>query len=267
MQRNWIGRSTGAAVLFSVAGEPTSRCSPPGPTPCSAPPTWCWPRARIGRHRAGPVAGRRGPQAWTGGAATPAAAVAAYRQAIAAKSDLERQENKTKTGVFLGTYAVNPTNGQHIPVFIADYVLVGYGTGAIMAVPGHDQRDWEFATEFGLPIVEVISGGDISEAAYAGDGALVNSGYLDGLTVGDAKRDDHRAVRGRRRAAAASSTSCGTGCSPANGTGASRFPIVYDADGRAHPLPDSMLPWNCRTCRLLAGAVRSRRRRQPRPHR
>ena len=82
--------------------------------------------------------------------------MAAYRSSIAAKSDLERQENKSKTGVFLGAYATNPVNGQRIPVFIADYVLIGYGTGAIMAVPGGDQRDWEFATEFGLPIVEVI---------------------------------------------------------------------------------------------------------------
>ena len=96
---------------------------------------------------------------WTYDAATPAQAVAAYRQAIAAKSDLERQENKAKTGVFLGSYATNPANGEQVPVFIADYVLAGYGTGAIMAVPGHDQRDWEFAREFGLPIVEVIAGG------------------------------------------------------------------------------------------------------------
>src|SRR6202012_3227654 len=107
---------------------------------------------------------------WTFDGATPAQAVASYRQTIAAKSDLERQENKTKTGVFLGNYAINPANGQRVPIFIADYVLAGYGTGAIMAVPGHDQRDWEFAHEFGLPIVEVIAGGDISEAAYTGDG-------------------------------------------------------------------------------------------------
>ena len=115
---------------------------------------------------------------------------------IAAKSDLERQENKTETGVFLGTYATNPANGQQVPIFIADYVLAGYGTGAIMAVPGHDQRDWEFATEFRLPILEVIrragpgdevAGGEVSEAAYTGDGVLVNSGYLDGLSVTDAK--------------------------------------------------------------------------------
>jgi leucyl-tRNA synthetase len=98
---------------------------------------------------------------WTYGVSSPADAVRLYRNAIAAKSDLERQENKTKTGVFLGTYATNPANGEQIPVFIADYVLAGYGTGAIMAVPGHDQRDWQFATEFGLPIVEVIAGGDV----------------------------------------------------------------------------------------------------------
>ena len=96
-----------------------------------------------------------------------------------AKSDLERQENKDKTGVFLGAYATNPANGQQIPVFIADYVLIGYGTGAIMAVPGGDQRDWDFAHEFGLPIVETVAGGDISQGAYSGDGEVVNSDYLE----------------------------------------------------------------------------------------
>ena len=124
---------------------------------------------------------------WTYGAATPSEAVAAYRRAIAAKSDLERQESKEKTGVFLGSYATNPANGKPVPIFIADYVLAGYGTGAIMAVPGHDQRDWDFAREFHLPVLEVIAGGDISEAAYAGDGVLVNSDYLDGMNVAEAK--------------------------------------------------------------------------------
>ena len=168
--------------------------------------------------------------------------MADYRAAIAAKSDLERQENKTKTGVFLGAYATNPVNGASIPVFIADYVLVGYGTGAIMAVPGGDQRDWDFATEFGLPIIEVVAGGDISQAAYNGDGEMVNSGYLDGLSVASAKE----AVTARLEA---------------DGRGTPRveyklrdwlfarqrywgepFPIVYDEDGRAHPLPESELP-------------------------
>ena len=193
MQRNWIGRSTGAAGAVLGDRQPTakrstSRCSPPGPTPCSARPTWCWRPSTSWSTSWSPAPGRTATDPrWTYGAATPAEAVAAYRRAIAAKSDLERQESREKTGVFLGSYAINPANGKPVPIFIADYVLAGYGTGAIMAVPGHDQRDWEFAREFGLPIVEVIAGGDISEAAYTGDGVLVNSGYLDGMDVAAAK--------------------------------------------------------------------------------
>ncbi|OUN01671.1 MAG: leucine--tRNA ligase, partial [Paenibacillaceae bacterium ZCTH02-B3] len=91
-----------------------------------------------------------------------------------------------KTGVFTGAYAINPVNGRKVPVWIADYVLGGYGTGAIMAVPGHDERDWEFAQKFGLPIVEVVQGGDVTKGAYTGDGPHVNSGFLDGLNVKDA---------------------------------------------------------------------------------
>ena len=195
MQRNWIGRSHGAQVRFDAGGAATlSRCSPPGPTRCSAQPTSCWHRKRAGgwAHRTSLAGGNQfaldQPRRRHAGEA-----VAAYGRAIAAKSDLERQENKEKTGVFLGSYAINPVNGHKLPIFIADYVLLGYGTGAIMAVPGHDQRDWEFATAFGLPIVEVISGasratgnvagGDIAVAAYVGDGTLVNSDYLDGLDV------------------------------------------------------------------------------------
>ena len=187
------------------------------------------------------MAGRRGPR-WTGGAATPAAAVAAYRPTIAAKSDLERQENKTKTGVFLGTYAVNPTNGQHIPVFIADYVLAGYGTGAIMAVPATTSVTGSSRPKFGLPIVEVIAGGDISEAAYAGDGALVNSGYLDGLTVGDAKRVITERLEADGRGRGRIEYKLRDWLFARQRYWGEPFPIVYDAEGRAHPLPDSMLP-------------------------
>ena len=242
MQRNWIGRSTGAAVLFSVAGTDievfTTRPDTLfGATYLVLAPEHALVDTVLAPHWPDGVDPR-----WTGGAATPAAAVAAYRQSIAAKSDLERQENKTKTGVFLGTYAVNPTNGQHTPVFIADYVLVGYGTGAIMAVPGHDQRDWEFATEFGLPIVEVISGGDISGAAYAGDGALVNSGYLDGLTVGDAKRVITERLEADGRGRGRIEYKLRDWLFARQRYWGEPFPIVYDAEGRAHPLPDSMLP-------------------------
>jgi leucyl-tRNA synthetase len=115
--------------------------------------------------------------------------VRAYQAEAAKKSDFERGElNKNKTGVELhGVKAVNPVTNAEIPVFIADYVLSTYGTGAIMAVPGHDERDWEFARKFGLPIVEVVSGGNVSEAAYTGDGVAVNSDFLNGLRVKEAK--------------------------------------------------------------------------------
>ena len=114
-------------------------------------------------------------------------AVAQYVKKATLKSDLERTETaKEKTGVFTGAYAVNPANDEKIPIWVADYVLISYGTGAIMAVPGHDQRDWEFAKAYDLPIVEVISGGDIEQEAYEGDGILVHSGFLDGKNVPDA---------------------------------------------------------------------------------
>lgn len=118
--------------------------------------------------------------------------IVAYREQASRKSDFERTEmNKEKTGVAIeGLYAVNPATGKDIPVWVSDYVLMSYGTGAIMGVPAHDTRDWEFATAFGLPIVEVIAGGDVTKEAYTDvqDGVLVNSGFLNGLSVADAKQ-------------------------------------------------------------------------------
>ena len=111
----------------------------------------------------------------------------AYKKVCATKSDLERTElNKDKTGVFIGAYAINPVNDKEIPIYISDYVLASYGTGAIMAVPAHDDRDYEFAKKFGIEIIQVLDGGDISEAAYTGDGVHINSGFLDGMNKEDA---------------------------------------------------------------------------------
>jgi leucyl-tRNA synthetase len=119
-------------------------------------------------------------------------AVNAYRQEAAKKSDFDRTEvAKEKTGVKLeGVMAVNPVNGTQIPIYIADYVLTSYGTGAIMAVPAHDTRDWEFAKKFGLPIIEVVKGGDVQNEAFTDcyTGVMVNSGFLDGMTVEEAKK-------------------------------------------------------------------------------
>lgn len=247
MQRNWIGRSTGAQALFAATkadGETvdievfTTRPDTLfGATYLVLAPEHdlvdelvaaAWPDGTDPR--------------WTYGAATPGAAVAAYRQAIASKSDLERQESKAKTGVFLGGFAANPTNGKPVPIFIADYVLAGYGTGAIMAVPGHDQRDWDFAHEFGLPIVEVIAGGDISEAAYAGDGVLVNSGFLDGLDVAAAKEKITARLEAEGRGRARVEFKLRDWLFARQRYWGEPFPIVYDADGRAHALDEAALP-------------------------
>ena len=114
-------------------------------------------------------------------------AVEAYKASCATKSDLERTElNKDKTGVFTGAYAINPVNGKQIPIWISDYVLASYGTGAIMAVPAHDQRDYDFAKKFGLEIIQVLAGDDISEKAHEEDGLHINSDFLDGLNKQDA---------------------------------------------------------------------------------
>ncbi|GAB1816508.1 leucine--tRNA ligase [Mycobacterium sp. MUNTM1] len=247
MQRNWIGRSTGAKALFAANrrdGETvdievfTTRPDTLfGATYLVLAPEHdlvdelvasAWPDGTDAR--------------WTYGAAAPGEAVAAYRQAIGSKSDLERQESKAKTGVFLGSYATNPTNGKPVPIFIADYVLAGYGTGAIMAVPGHDQRDWDFAHEFGLPIVEVIAGGDISESAYAGDGVLVNSGYLDGLDVAAAKEKITARLEAEGRGSARIEFKLRDWLFARQRYWGEPFPIVYDADGRAHALDDAALP-------------------------
>ena len=191
MQRNWIGRSEGALVRFPVAGRDevievfTTRpdtlfgatymvIAPEHPLVGEIVPE-AWPAGT--------------PEAWTGGAATPGEAVAAYRRAAEGRSELERQaDSRDKTGVFVGRSAVNPVNSVEIPVFIADYVLMGYGTGAIMAVPAEDERDWEFAEAFGLPIVRTVQPPEGWQGkAYTGDGPAINSGFLDGLRVEEAK--------------------------------------------------------------------------------
>ncbi|MBY6539203.1 leucine--tRNA ligase [Rhodococcus sp. BP-349] len=248
MQRNWIGRSRGAEVTFE-AGLPHGSGTADIDVFTTRPDTLfgatyvvlapehplvdditaaAWPTDTDER--------------WTHGEGTPVLAVGAYRRAIAAKSDLERQENKEKTGVFTGAFAVNPVNGASVPVFIADYVLTGYGTGAIMAVPGHDQRDWEFATKFGLPVVQVISGGDVDESAWTGDGELVNSGFLDGLDVDAAKARVIQQLEKDGHGKGTIQYKLRDWLFARQRYWGEPFPIVYDANGKAHPLPETVLP-------------------------
>lgn len=246
MQRNWIGRSQGASVLFAVDGASgpadievfTTRpdtlfgatymvLAPEHPL-VDALAADAWPEGTDAR--------------WTGGQDSPRAAIEQYRRSIAAKSDLERQENKEKTGVFTGAYATNPVSGSQVPVFIADYVLLGYGTGAIMAVPGHDPRDWDFANAFGLPVREVISGGDITEAAYTGDGVLVNSDYLDGLDVDAAKVEVTRRLVKDGRGESRIEYKLRDWLFARQRYWGEPFPIVYDEDGRPRALGENLLP-------------------------
>ena len=170
IQRNWIGKSEGAEVVFKVDGfdnvDFTVFTTRPdtlfGATYCVlAPELDLVDKITTDEQKD---------------------AVEKYKVEAAGKSDLERTElNKDKTGVFTGSYAINPVNGKKIPIWISDYVLSTYGTGAIMAVPAHDQRDYEFASKFGIEIIPVLEGGDISKEAFTGDGLHINSSFLDGL--------------------------------------------------------------------------------------
>ena len=174
IQRNWIGRSTGALVNFKVDGTDetftvfTTRCDTLfGATYCVLAP----------EHKI--VDKITTPEQKT--------AVDAYKAECAAKSEIERTDtSKEKTGVFTGAYAVNPVNGKKVPIWISDYVLASYGTGAIMAVPAHDTRDYAFAKKFGLEIIQVLEGGDISREAYTEDGVHINSEWLNGLNKQEA---------------------------------------------------------------------------------
>jgi leucyl-tRNA synthetase len=175
MQENWIGKSYGAEVDFAVDGSDK--------------------KIRVYTTRPDTLFGAtymvlspEHPLVYELVTDEYKAAVEEYKTYAMNKSDLERTDlNKEKTGQFIGAYAINPVNEEKIPIWISDYVLMSYGTGAIMSVPAHDERDYEFARKFDLPIREVISGGDVEKEAHTGDGVLVNSGFLDGKDVENAK--------------------------------------------------------------------------------
>ena len=255
-QRNWIGRSEGARVDFPVDGAggitvfTTRQDTLFGATYMVLAPEHdlveriipaTWPE---GTH---PV--------WTGGHASPAEAVTAYRKQAAAKSDVERQaEAKDKTGVFTGAYATNPVSGEKVPVFIADYVLMGYGTGAIMAVPAHDSRDFAFARAFELPMRCVVEPSDDrgtdpstwEDAFSSYEAKLVNSANdevsLDGLGVVDAKARITEWLREHGVGEGTVNFRLRDWLFSRQRYWGEPFPIVYDEEGIAHPLPESMLP-------------------------
>ncbi|GAB2965475.1 leucine--tRNA ligase [Micromonospora polyrhachis] len=250
MQRNWIGRSTGAHIDFPTAVDPVRVFTTRPDTIFGAtymvlapehqlvdalvPATW-------------PTGTR---EAWTGGHATPREAVDAYRKAAGAKTDVERQaETKEKTGVFVGAYATNPVTGTEIPIFIADYVLAGYGTGAIMAVPGQDERDWAFAEVFDLPIIRTVQPAEgFDGKAYTGDGPAINSAApergldLDGLAVVEAKARIIEWLEANGHGTGAVTYRLRDWLFSRQRYWGEPFPIVYDETGQPIALPESMLP-------------------------
>ncbi|MHB8293634.1 MAG: leucine--tRNA ligase [Acidimicrobiales bacterium] len=276
MQRNWIGRSEGARVGFRVEGGGARGGGPAGqareiPVFTTRPDTLfgatfmvlspehpdvdrlvpaTWPPGP--GSRSGP------PPSWTGGAQSPAEAVMAYRRATSRLSDLERQaEGRPKTGVFIGAYATNPATGGEVPVFIADYVLMGYGTGAIMAVPAHDQRDFDFARSYDLPLRCVVSppagwpaGPAEWEAAWTGEGEIVNSCNretlpeldIDGLGVEEAKAAMAKWLESTGNGSASVTYKLRDWLFSRQRYWGEPFPIVYDSAGSPVALPEHMLP-------------------------
>ncbi|MEQ1792408.1 MAG: leucine--tRNA ligase, partial [Nitrospiraceae bacterium] len=237
MQKNWIGRSVGAEVEFDLAGLPG--------------------RVRIFTTRPDTLFGAtymvlspEHPLVEVVTTADRRTAVTAYREASARKSDLQRQElEKEKTGVFTGGYAVNPVNQERLPIWIADYVLMGYGTGAIMAVPAHDERDWAFAKTYALPIREVIAGGQVEQEAFVttDKGTVVNSTTPDGsftingLTPGDAIPKITAWLESHGKGRKAVNYKLRDWLFARQRYWGEPFPIVW-VDGQALPLPEEQLP-------------------------
>ncbi|RQX18350.1 leucine--tRNA ligase [Micromonospora ureilytica] len=250
MQRNWIGRSTGAHIDFPTSAAPVRVFTTRPDTVFGATYMVLAPEHELVDTLA-PATWPNGTRdAWTGGHASPREAVEAYRKAAAAKTDVERQsDTKEKTGVFIGAYATNPVTGGQIPIFIADYVLAGYGTGAIMAVPAQDERDWAFAEVFELPIVRTVQPAEgFDGKAYTGDGPAINSAApergldLNGLGVADAKAAIIAWLEANGHGTGAVTYRLRDWLFSRQRYWGEPFPIVYDETGAAIALPEEMLP-------------------------
>ena len=189
MQRNWIGRSEGAEISFPTSsGIDIDVFTTRPDTLFGTTAMVLAPEHPLVDELLAEEWSEETPLLWRGGAATPAEAVEQYRSAASELTDLERQENRSKTGVHIGSYCKVPVSGKAVPIFIADYVLMGYGTGAVMSVPGQDQRDWDFASAYDVEIVRTVQPPEnFSGEAYTNDGPAINSDFLDGLLIEEAK--------------------------------------------------------------------------------
>ncbi len=231
MQHEWIGRSVGARAIFALPDHPGESIEV-----FTTRPDTLFGATYMVLAPEHPLVAK---------ITTPArrAEVQAYVDAAARKSERARiAEAKIKTGVDTGAFATNPANGARIPIWVADYVLASYGTGAIMAVPGHDGRDFEFARAFGLPIVEVVRGGDVREAPFEGDGTAVNSGFLDGLQTAQAKEKMTAWLAERGLGARAVSYKLRDWLFSRQRYWGEPFPVIHTADGKTKLVAESELP-------------------------
>ena len=250
MQRNWIGRSEGTRVFFTEAasGERIEVFTTRPDTLFGATFMVLAPEHHLADGAASEWPEGTDP-AWTGGHASPAEAVAAYRAEVERRTDADRSgDDKEKTGLFTGRFAINPVNGQRVPIFIADYVTLGYGTGAVMAVPSGDQRDWEFAKAYNLPIVETVipcSEHD-GNSAWTGDGEVINSTNpeisLNGMNVSDAKTAITEWLEAKGLGEATVNYRLRDWLFSRQRYWGEPFPIVYDETGLPIALPEEMLP-------------------------
>ena len=239
MQRNWIGRSEGAYVDFGPVRVFTTRPDTVfGTTSMVLAPEHPlvdelladeWPAGT--------------PDLWTGGHATPRVAVAAYRSRVEQMTDLDRQENKEKTGVFLGTTVPVPVDGRPVPVFIADYALMGYGTGAVMGVAGQDQRDWEFAKKFGIEILRTVEpSADFDGEAFTGDGPAINSDFLNGMHIAEAKQTIIEWLEANNKGEGTVTYKLRDWLFSRQRYWGEPFPIVYGDDDLPRAVPEDELP-------------------------
>ncbi len=250
MQRNWIGRSEGARVFFTEAtsGERIEVFTTRPDTLFGATFMVLAPEHHLADNVASEWPQGTDP-AWTGGYASPAEGVAAYRAEVERKTDADRRiEDKEKTGLFTGLFAVNPVDGRRLPIFIADYVTMGYGTGAVMAVPAGDQRDWDFAKAFNLPVIDTVAPGPEHDgtSAWTGDGEVINSANseisLNGMDVAEAKAAITRWLEARGLGEATVTYKLRDWLFSRQRYWGEPFPIVYDDQGLPITLPESMLP-------------------------
>ncbi|MEQ1848991.1 MAG: leucine--tRNA ligase [Candidatus Peribacteraceae bacterium] len=234
MQTNWIGKSEGAEIVFEIEGQKESV------TVFTTRPDTLFGATYL-------VLAPEHALVQKITAPDHAKAVEKYIAAAAKKTELERKElQKTKTGEFTGAYALHPVTGEQVPIWIADYVLTNYGTGAIMAVPAHDERDHDFAKAFNLPMKEVVKG-EKSDGAFTGEGESINSDFLDGLNTPAAKKKMIEWLVKNKKGKGVTNFRLRDWLVSRQRYWGAPIPIVYDPEGNPHPVPDEHLPWTLPT--------------------